>query len=382
MNELTFQCGTSDDFTVTILEGDEEETHQVEIPVESIKLECDWSILQVENFEVRIQFQLSSPVPPDFIDRALDLISGPKSWYFRADELYALLKTVSQQLQLPSQLGVTSEQVVERVSKLVDMATEAVMKRFSLLSPEDEISVLKKVDEVLTTQCTVFDSMVDSSRIRLVDSLRKLKGSLEARLKEHKLQAMQYVETTVETTKDATNKAMENIQSSVESIQVNAKSSVDEAKGHVDNYKAYVHEKVESVTGKVQEQITSVKDEVTVKMNTLSEESKKWATEFLAARVVQGKEALDRAQPYVIQATGATQPYASRVATAAGPYIEMAKPYVEEAKKKAEENQYVGPYVEPVLNTATQIIDGAKTYMGLSEQATASTGPSNETTDN
>jgi hypothetical protein len=38
---------------------------------------------------------VTSPLPADFIDTTFDLIGGPKAWYFKADELYALLKTVS-----------------------------------------------------------------------------------------------------------------------------------------------------------------------------------------------------------------------------------------------------------------------------------------------
>lgn len=353
MNEVSFECGTADLLTVTIMES-ETETHKVEIEMDKILTEPDWCILQVENFEVRIQFLLSDPLPVDFLDTAFDVIVGPRAWYFKAEDLYALIKTITQQLKLPDQLGVTSEDIITRVSKLVDLATEAVIRRFTSLSAEEEVHVLQTIDELLINQCIVFDSVIDSSRSKLAESLRKLKVSLEASLKEHK----QYVEVTVgrsvEAAKDLSTKAVENASTSVEKIAINAKSSFEEAKGQVENYKTQVQQRVDTVKGSLSSRVA-----------ILSDESKAWATEFLNKRVVQGKEALTTAQPYVIEAVGATQPYASRVATAAKPYVDMAMPYVEEAKKYAQSNAYVGPYVDPVLNTANSVIDSAKTYMGL-----------------
>jgi hypothetical protein len=355
LNEVTFKCGSDDSLRIAVLEGGNE-IHHVDVSMEKIKEEADWSILEAVDFEVRIQFLISSPLPSDFIDTTFDLIGGPKAWYFKADELYALFKTIAQQLKLPSQLGVTSEQVVERVSKLVDMATEAVVKKFSPLSTQDEIKVLQKIDELLTLQCTALDAMVDSSRLHLIAALRKLKASLEESLRKQ----IEYVEHTVESTREMKNKAIENVTTSVNTLTTSTKASVDGAKGQVDTYKTYVKEQVDSVKGNV-----------TRKVSSLSEESKEWATAFLAARVVQGKGALDSAQPYVVQAVGATKPYASRVVTAAQPYVNMAIPYVEKAKTMAEGNQYVGQYVAPVLSTANQVLDEAKNYMGLKAAAEA-----------
>jgi hypothetical protein len=252
--------------------------------------------------------------------------------------------------------------VVERVSKLVDMATEAVVKKFSPLSAQDEVKVLQKLDELLTTQCTVFDSMVDNSRLHLITALRKLKVSLESSLARHKLFIENTVESTKTSAKEATSKTIENVSSSVDAMAVAARARVDTAKGQVDGYKTYAQGQVDTYTG-----------QVTGRAAALSEESKAWATAFLAARVVQGKGALDSAQPYVVQAVGATRPYASRVMTAAQPYVNMAIPYVEGAKQYVEGNQYVGQYVAPVLSTANHILDEAKSYMGLSAPATDAT---------
>jgi hypothetical protein len=192
-------------------------------------------------------------------------------------------------------------------------------------------------------------------------------------LKEHK----QYVEVTVgrgvDAAKEMSNQAIDNVTTSVESMTTTAQSSIEEAKGQVATYKAKMQDQVDTYKTRVQEGVENVKGGVTNKVTTLSDESKAWATAFLNARVVQGKGALDTAQPYVIQAVGATQPYASRVVTAAEPYVKMAMPYVEEAKKMAESNQYVGPYVDPVLNTANTVIDTAKTYMGINKTANETT---------
>lgn len=364
MNEATFQCGKQD--TLSVVVGEEGiEHHKIDFTMEQIRAQADWSILLVENFEVRVQFLLSEPLPPDFLDTAFDKLSGPKAWYFKAEDLYVLLKSITQQLKLPSQLGVTSEELVARVSKLVDSATEAVMKRFTNLSAQEERHVLQSIDELLTTQLTVFDSMVDSSRVKLVESLRKLRSSLQDSIKEHR----QYVETTIDNTvssaKDLHSKTMDNVTTSMEAMTTGAKAGIEEAKGRAEGYKSEVQGRVDDYKAQVDGHVQHVKSKVTERVHTFSAESKAWATAFLDARVVQGKEALDTAQPYVLQAVGATQPYASRVVTAAKPYVDMAMPYVENAKKRAEENQYVGPYVAPVLDTANAVLDSAKTYMGL-----------------
>ena len=65
------------------------------------------------------------------------------------------------------------------------------------------------------------------------------------------------------------------------------------------------------------------------KVTSMSEESRRWAAEFLSARLVQGQYILTTAHPFVVHAVDVSQPYAVKAASAVEPYVTAARPYVE-----------------------------------------------------
>jgi hypothetical protein len=255
---------------------------------------------------------VTAQVPRDAIENAFEILAGPRAWYLKAEDLYALLKTAVSALNLPT------GNIAENASRLVDVATEAIVKRFAPLTTTEEIHVLQTLDNILATQCTVFDQVVDSSRFKLVQSLRRLRAGLDASIQRNRAYALQLAETAVATSRELSSKATETVNTSVETAKVAVSASVESAR-------STVAARVEEAKITTSASIDNAKNTV----NTLSEESKKWATDFLSARIIQAKDVLSKAQPFVVQAVDASQPYAARAAAVAEPYVNIARPYVE-----------------------------------------------------
>lgn len=354
LNEETIELADGDVIEVSVLDSNDALIHRVDVPLANLQGQSDWSILQQEDFEIRIQFLVTTRVPKDAIENALEILAGPRAWYLKAEDLYALLKTAVSALNLPT------GNIAENASRLVDVATEAVVNRFTPLTTTEEIHVLQTVDHILATQCTVFDQVVDSSRFKLVQSLRRLRAGLEASVERNTAYAQQLAETAVAASRDISNKATETVNTSVETAKVAVTASVENAKATV---AARVEDAKATTTASI--------DQAKTRVNALSEESKKWATDFLSARIIQAKDVLSKAQPFVVQAVDASQPYAVKAAAVAEPYVNLARPYVEPviagALKLAEENKYVGSYVAPILGHASHALSEAKSYCGVGD---------------
>ena len=64
----------------------------------------------------------------------------------------------------------------------IDKSTEAILKNFSTLTVEEGFSVIKVIDEFLSVKGPIYDAAVDSTHIKLLDSLKSLKSATKTRI--------------------------------------------------------------------------------------------------------------------------------------------------------------------------------------------------------
>lgn len=116
----------------------------------------------------------------------LNLIEGNKPWYLTTSELYNSVKLLSTKIVLPGQI---QDELIQRSLHALLLITNKINNRTlfytstdgsSIITESDFESLLKKLDDLVSNVLTQVDGKVDTARVELAHSLRKLIVSLQS----------------------------------------------------------------------------------------------------------------------------------------------------------------------------------------------------------
>ena len=99
----------------------ENELGSLQIPVEDLYIKDKWT-LTTSNSTLSIGITIVERVPKNWIDKGLEILSSPRPWYFKAEDIYSLIKHILDEYKVSS-----SYPVVE-FCRLVDYASLTVGK--------------------------------------------------------------------------------------------------------------------------------------------------------------------------------------------------------------------------------------------------------------
>mmetsp|Transcript_5060 Transcript_5060/g.5165 ORF Transcript_5060/g.5165 Transcript_5060/m.5165 type:complete len:478 (+) Transcript_5060:61-1494(+) len=331
---------TTSTTTTTTTTTNENELGNLYIPVEDIYTNNNW-IISTSTITIKINITIVERVPKNWFDNSLELLSSPRPWYFKAEDIYLLIKHILDEYKIS-----TSYPVVEFI-RLIDYVSISVGKNLLSLRLDEGFSLISQIDDALDSLLSTTDKTIDSKVLQLVLSLQQLRKSITRRIREIsfytqeklyllKSQASHYAESASQgfglldsayiwtTVDEATNKVKNDILQRIQALRDAGRASI----------------------AAVQSQIYS---RITSQVND-------------AQRSLFGIPAI--AHPYVIGAVEATQPYINGALVTATPIIQTIREktpvdtWINGTKEALERNETVGPYVV----AATQALEEVKHY--------------------
>lgn len=310
-----------------------------------------------------------------FIDRALD--PTPTPWYLKSEDLYLLAKKALADMNLGDYT------VVKKAITIIDKSTEMLVGKFTSYTVEEGFSVLKVIDETLTTYCPKADEAIDATHVKFFEALKNLKEATKAQIdkiytnlsvEEAKAYAVSMAEGTYALAKEKAPAAVD----TVEKLLAKADEAKNTTADYVKNTYVTAGEKIcatkeattvfvkntyDAANEKLAATTEATTDFVKNTYNVANEKflaSKDATVEFTNAKVEQvkgvsadvlksaepyGKAALDASKPYVMKAVDISAPIVTPIVDNAAPYV---TPYVEYAKRTIEGSETVAPLYKSV----------------------------------
>jgi len=341
IREELIEMNEEDTLELSFTNGEVELGH-LSIPSSQIGATENWRIENdaIESgFSLSIDISVAERVPKNWFDAGIDLLSAPRPWYFKGEDLYSLIKHVLEQYKIS-----TSTPVIE-ICRAVDFASMTVARNLLSVRLDEGFSIVAQLDDLLESVLSASDKFVDSKLIQLARSIQQLRKVVTRRLHEISFftqEKLYLLRTQAETASQG--------YGTLDSTYVWALEKTEETKNRVKND---ILDRIRSLRDAGRSAIAAVQSQI---YNRLVDNVTGAQRSLFDIPVL--------AHPYILGAVGATQPYVQGALATAAPLIQTIREktpvdnWINETKDALEKNATVGPLVV----AATQVLVEVKSY--------------------
>lgn len=177
VREDILEANVGDVIDVVFTNGDEELGH-LTIPLTDITTKDQWTVTTSDGSNLFIGVATIERIPKNWFDTSVELLTAPRPWYFKAEDLYNLMKYILEQYQIT-----TSRPFVE-IIHAIDYATYTVARNLLSVRLDEGFSLISKIDDLLESLLTTTDKTVDAKLLQLALSLQQLRKVVTRRLQE------------------------------------------------------------------------------------------------------------------------------------------------------------------------------------------------------
>jgi len=381
VKEDIFEVVCDETFTIAVHFDDPKhflETRIIEVAPAQLQMGkgLSFELSNEEQLTVTIQLSVLDRIPENWFEKGLGLLGDePRPWYLKAEDVYAFLKYIVQNIQLPSSVPTYDE-----LCSKIDFFARQIAKKYLSITVDDGFSIMSWIDSTLETLFRQLDESLDSFRFRLVLSLQKLRKEVTlliaatvSKLQEKNNDVRQHVQTMMDRNvwiSDAVSNLLTTLRTTTES----ATQWVTHEKEDVAQALALIQETSTATLAQAQATLLGVPTAV---YHRVSDE--------VSHRIDGAQSSLLQipvtAHPYVVNAVGVTQPYVSSVLTTATPYVEslVKAPLVEnlilDTREALERNDNVNTLVQKASQILTQVTDYCTNDKFFSDEPTPYVAP-------
>jgi len=180
IREELIEIGEEDTLELSFTNAEVELGH-LSIPFSEIGTTENWRLANDDvefGFALSIDVSIVERVPKNWFDAGIDLLSAPRPWYFKGEDLYNLIKHVLDHYKIS-----TSTPVIE-ICRAIDFASMTVARNLLSVRLDEGFSIVAQLDDLLESVLTATDKSVDSKLIQLARSIQQLRKAVTRRLHE------------------------------------------------------------------------------------------------------------------------------------------------------------------------------------------------------
>lgn len=177
VREDILEANVGDVIEVILTNGDDV-LGQLTIPLTEITTQDQWSLKTTDESNLFIAVTSIERIPKNWFDTSVELLTTPRPWYFKAEDLYNLMKYILEQYQI------TKSRPFVEIIHAIDYATYTVARNLLSVRLDEGFSLIAKIDDLLESLLTTTDKTVDAKLLQLALSLQQLRKVVTRRLQE------------------------------------------------------------------------------------------------------------------------------------------------------------------------------------------------------
>jgi hypothetical protein len=295
----------------------------------------EWTLTPTDGSSLALVVTPITRAPRDWFDAGLELLTSPRPWYFKAEDIYNLTKYILEQYKVS-----TSRPVIE-IIRAIDFASFSVAKNLLSVRLDEGFSLVSSIDDLLESLLSSTDKTVDAKLLQVALSLQKLRKAVTCRLQELSFFTQEKL------------------------YLLRAQANSARGLGNIDSAYIWAVEATEQTTNRVKvdiaERLRSLRDAGRAVLAALQSRVYNRVTDQVTAYQRSLFDLPAYAHPYVIGAVGATQPYIAGALETAAPFIQTLREktpvdtWINDTKDVLERNAAVAPYVVAATNALEEV---------------------------